>query len=435
MSQYFPKPSFGGEINVKVDLSNYATKTDLKNVSHVDVSSFALKSNLPSLKTEVNKLDIDKLTTIPDDFAKLSNVVKNVVKKTEYNELVSKVNGIDTTGFVLKTTYDTDKSDLEKKISDADKNVPDTSGLVKKKTDFNSKIIEVQDKIPSITGLATNSALTAVENKIPVNGSLKKTDYNTKTAEIENKVNNHNHGKYITTPEFNTMAASVFNTRLAAQTDLIKKTEFDAKLKGISDRVTENKTKHLLAENGLKKLKTLDLSYFSCKNYFEGNDEAQNALVFHTMQKHFHLRNGDEVTKWKSNGLSNQYLGIIGTLGDVVLSKLVKPMHVIFKGKSTLVQYDNDITAGGPIVNIYIVYKTSPKTINSNFVFKNGLFGTIKITNTTNSDTHKWQYPGYGIGFDSKGKFTHPDGGDGQNVIFWADLSNSRHANNKTNIF
>ena len=124
MSQYFPKPSFGEEINVKVDLSNYATKTDLKNVSHVDVSSFALKSNLPSLKTEVNKLDIDKLTTVPDDFAKLSNVVKNV--------LVSKVNGINTTGFVLKTTYDTDKSDLEKKISDADKNVPDTSGLVKK---------------------------------------------------------------------------------------------------------------------------------------------------------------------------------------------------------------------------------------------------------------------------------------------------------------
>ena len=84
MSQYFPKPyePFCGDINVKVDLSNYATKTDLKNLLHVDVSSFALKSNLASLKTEVDKLDIDKLAHVPDDLAKLSNVVKNdVVKK------------------------------------------------------------------------------------------------------------------------------------------------------------------------------------------------------------------------------------------------------------------------------------------------------------------------------------------------------------------
>ena len=107
------------------------------------------------------------------------------------------------------------------------------------------------------------------------------------------------------------------------------------------------------------------------------------------MQKHFDLRNGDEVSRWKSKGLFNQYLGLVGTNGDVVLSKPIKPMHVIFKGKSALVQYDNDVIAGGPIVNIYIVYKTSLKTINSNFVFKNCLFGAIKITNTTNSDTDK----------------------------------------------
>ena len=83
---------FGGDINVKVDLSNYATKTDLKNALHVDVSSFAIKSNLASLKTEVDKIDADKLKTVPVDQAKLSNVVKNdVVKKTEYNKLVTQV--------------------------------------------------------------------------------------------------------------------------------------------------------------------------------------------------------------------------------------------------------------------------------------------------------------------------------------------------------
>ena len=83
MSQYFPKPfkRFGGNINAKVDLSNCATRTDLKNVTHIDTSSFALKTNLASLKTEVDKFDIDKLVPIPVDFSKLSDVVKNVVKK------------------------------------------------------------------------------------------------------------------------------------------------------------------------------------------------------------------------------------------------------------------------------------------------------------------------------------------------------------------
>ena len=83
MSQYFPKPHerFDGDINVKVDLSNYATKTDIKIISHVDTSSFALKSNLASLKTEVDKLDIDKLVPVPVDLSKLSDVVKTMLLK------------------------------------------------------------------------------------------------------------------------------------------------------------------------------------------------------------------------------------------------------------------------------------------------------------------------------------------------------------------
>ena len=102
MSQYFPKPFnsyFGDSIKAKIDLSNYATKTDIKNISHVDTSSFALKTNLSSLKTEVDKLDIDKLVPIPNDLSKLSNVVKNdVFKKTVYNKLVTKIDNIDTSG-------------------------------------------------------------------------------------------------------------------------------------------------------------------------------------------------------------------------------------------------------------------------------------------------------------------------------------------------
>ena len=128
MSQYFPKPfrSFGGNINVKIDLSNYATKTDLKNMTHVNTSSFALKANLVNLKTEVDKLDIEQLASVPVDLSKLSDVVKNdVVKKTAYDKLVAKVNNIDTSDFVLKTKYQTDKTELEKKI-------PDVTDFVKK---------------------------------------------------------------------------------------------------------------------------------------------------------------------------------------------------------------------------------------------------------------------------------------------------------------
>ena len=128
MSQYFPKPfrSFGGNINFKVDLSNYATKTDLKNVAYVGTSSFALKTNLTNLKTEVDKSKIDKLAPVLVDLSKLSDVVKNdVVKKTVYDKLVAKVNNIDTIDFVLKTNYNIDKTELKNKI-------PDMSNLVKK---------------------------------------------------------------------------------------------------------------------------------------------------------------------------------------------------------------------------------------------------------------------------------------------------------------
>ena len=119
MSQYFPKlfRSFGGNINVKVDLSNYATKNDLKNVTHVDASSFALKTNLARLKTEVEKVHIDKLAPVPVDLSKLSDVVKNnVVKKAFKKQLVAKVNNIDTSDFVFKTKYQTDKTQLKKKF-------------------------------------------------------------------------------------------------------------------------------------------------------------------------------------------------------------------------------------------------------------------------------------------------------------------------------
>ena len=111
---------------IGLGLSNYATKADLKGATEVDTSFLAAKSDLARLTAEVNKIDVDKLKTIPVDLSKQRNVVNNdVVKKTVYDKLVTKVNAIDTGGFVLKIQYDTDKSGLEKKISGADKKIPD----------------------------------------------------------------------------------------------------------------------------------------------------------------------------------------------------------------------------------------------------------------------------------------------------------------------
>ena len=113
---------------------------------------------MASSKTEVDNLDIDKLAPVPADLRKLSDVVKSdVVKKTVYEKLVSKVNSIDTGGFILETKYDADKSETENKI-------PNTRGLVKK-TDYNTKIPEIEGKTPDVSSLATKTALTTVENK------------------------------------------------------------------------------------------------------------------------------------------------------------------------------------------------------------------------------------------------------------------------------
>ena len=158
-----------------------------------------------------------------------------------YDKLVAKVNNIDTNDFVLKTKYQTDKTELEKKI-------PNVTDFVKK-----AKLTELENKIPDINNLATKTALTAVENKIPnVSNLVNKTDYNTKVTETENKLTNHNHDKYTDTQEFNRLAADVFNARIA-KANLTTKTDFDAKLSSLNRKNTKNKSKHLLVENELKR--------------------------------------------------------------------------------------------------------------------------------------------------------------------------------------
>ena len=122
---------------------------------------------------------------------------------------------------------------------------------------------------------------------------LKKTNYKTKITETENKLNNHNHDKYITTPEFNTLAADVFNARLA-QANLVTKTDFDNSVSSLDSKIAANKTKNESIENEIKKLKTLDLSYFIGKSHFE-EDDTQN---YENIKLY--------ILSWKSKGLSDK---------------------------------------------------------------------------------------------------------------------------------
>ena len=144
-SQYFPPYRSSNNIKVELDLANYATKDDVKNITHVVVSSYVTKTNLAALKSEVGKIDVDKLKTVPVDLAKLSNVVKNdVVKKTDYDTKVTsienqiagvtkntvdnlgditKLRAVDTSNFVLKTKLASDVTTLENKIDTVDKKI------------------------------------------------------------------------------------------------------------------------------------------------------------------------------------------------------------------------------------------------------------------------------------------------------------------------
>ena len=311
MSQYFPPYNNSSEnIKVELDLSNYATKKDIKDITHVDTSSYPLKINLAALKTEDDNINTDKLKTVPNGLAKLSNVVKNnVVKKTEYNTLKNNVDPIDTAGFVTRTKFMTDTNALDDKINKIEKKIPDISGLATKSsvtrliTEQEDYTDKVKKKIPDVSGLVSKTELTAVENKIPDVSGLAAASALTA---VENKI-----------PDI---------------TSLITKTDFDAKLKNISDRVTNNKSKNVLLDNELKKLKAIVDSTAKIKFDEVQKENSFNRGFFYYLQQSylvydckvgsFQFTTG-KISTWKSTGIFN-YLGNsnMNAVGD---SKSVLP--------------------------------------------------------------------------------------------------------------
>ena len=216
MSKYYPPyKSSSQNVKAELDLTNYARKTHLKNITHVDVSSYASKTNLAALKSEVDKIDVDKLRAAPPDLAKLSNVVKNdVVKKTGYNAKVTSVEGqiagitkntidnlvditklkaVDIGNFVLKTKLASDVTTLENKIDGVEKKT-DVSGLAIKTSlnaylqtsTFNSKVTEIENKIKAADIIA--KSVNTKENNVrsDLTGFAKKSDVATDITAIQN---------------------------------------------------------------------------------------------------------------------------------------------------------------------------------------------------------------------------------------------------------
>ena len=270
--------------------------------------------------------------------------------------------------------------------------------------------------------------MTTVENKIPgISGLVKKTDYNTKITDIENKLNNHNHDKYVATSEFNTLAANVFNARLA-QANLITKTDFDAKLSSLNRKITASKTKHFLNDN--------DLSYYRGKQYFDERSGKQSYSIFLPMGKYFKLNSvvntADYVLSWQSKGISNESIKPPTTSDNSLTPELNyygTKTRVKFT-RSCLKQSDH-FYAHKKVVNIYIVYELGASSSNfSDPTIKNCLFGAVTLTK--NADIEKYKYCGYGIGFDRPSSFSFTGGGFSHNfLIFGADMSTSIHIDNK----
>ena len=262
MSYYPPYKSSSNNVKVELDLANYATKTDLKNINHVDVSSFASKTNLAALKTEVDKIDVDKLKTAPVDLAKLTNSVKNdVVKKTDYNAKVTsieaqiagltkdtvdnladitKLKAIDTNSFVLKPKLASDVTTLENKIDTIDKKIPDISGLATKTSlnsylqtsTFNSKVTEVENKIKAADIIAKSANTKANTIRSDLTGYATKAEVATDITAIKND--------YVT------------NASLTSQISDLKSQHIVTEVTGIDNKTKKNASDILALENKLK---------------------------------------------------------------------------------------------------------------------------------------------------------------------------------------
>ena len=427
MSYYPPYKSSRDNIKVELNVANYATKDDVKNITHVDVSSFASKTNLAALKTEVDKIDTDKLKTTPADLAKLTNAIENdVVKKTDYNAKV--------------TRFSADTNSLDDKIDNVEKKIPDISGLAikislndyLKTSTFNSKVTEVESKIKDTDIIAKSANTKANTIRTNLTAYSKKADVATDITTIKND--------YVT------------NASLFSQLNDLKSQHIATEVTGIDNKTKKNASDILALENKLtQKEDTINenergLSFNRGFFFYL----QQNHLVYECKVGSF-IFNNKNISKWESTGVfnSSDYYsmnGIENTKKEMPILKNDERLYVYLQGnyfqQNNVLTSSNDHVLNENVVNIYIVYKLDPlaSTRDKSYTIQNALFGTIQITKNA-TDYDKNNYKGYGICFDERSEFGHTitEGGhdhttDARNVlIFGADMTFSVHATNRAN--
>ena len=434
MRNYFPPYNNSSKnIKVELDLSNYATKDDVKNITHVDVSSYASKTNLAALKTEVDKIDTDKLKTVPDDLAELSNVVKNdVVKKTDFSA----------DDYVKKTKFSTDNNALDDKIDKVDKKIPSVAILVK---DLDDRIdtIKIKDYV----------------KKTSLSGYMLTSTFNTKSAELQNKINAND--KKITSVKSNLSGYAkksevandittikndyVSNASLTSKLNDLKAQHIATEVKTIDDKTKKNASDILAFETRLKQKEDIVDESQRGNSFTRGffYHLHQSYLVYECKIDSFNAK-GSEISAWKLTDISNHPDN--SSINVVLNSKGNHP--ILIKSRLMSVNlYGNYFTQNQPLkrnssaINIYIVYELSPisSTRDTDYTIQNASFGAMKITK--NTDSSKNNYTGYGLYFDEGGEFRHTvrQGNfdctaSAKNVIiFGVDMSCSIHATNRAN--
>ena len=429
MSTYYPPyKSSSNNIKVELDLTNYATKTDLKNITHTDVSSFASKTNLSALKTEVDKIDIDKLKTVPDNLAKLSNVVKNeVAKKTDFSA--------DT--YVTRTKFSTDTNSLGDKIDKVDKKIPDVSGLATKSSvtiliknlddridklkindyakktsltnymltsTFNSKFTELENKIKDANIIAKSAVTKANIIKSNLNDYAKKTDANDITT-IKNDY--------------------VSNVSLTSRLNDLKSQHIATEVKTMDDKTKKNASDILGFESRLKQKEDIFDEVQRENALRSGRDYYLDKMYLLYKCKAFSFKyTSGKINLWKSTGLNNYSRDSDMDAVSVATTSLpplidngrmsVRLEGAYFK-QMRLLRPNND-----NIVNIYIVYLIDriSNSRNTDYTVQNALFGGVKITKNA-TDTSKHKYEGYGICFDEGGMFSMGNINNGRNVLIF----------------
>ena len=371
MSTYYPPyKNSSNNIKVELDLTNYATKTGLKNIIHTDVSSFASKTNLSALKTEVDKIDADKLKTVPDDLAKLSNVVQNeVAKKTDFSA----------DDYIKKTKFSGDINSLDDKIDKVEKKIPDVSSLKTKKN--------VTTLVKNLDNRIEGLKIKEYAKKTTLGNYMLTSHFNTKSTELENKIKD---------------AVTKANTVKSDLNDYAKKTDVaNDKIKNdyvsnasSTSRLNDLKSQHIATE--VKAIDDKTKKYASDILDFESRLK-QKEDIFDEVQRENALKSGrdyyldkmyllyeckafsfkytkNKINLWKSNGINNYTSDSdmdAVSIGTADLPSLVDNgrMSVKLDGsyfKQTKLIRPND----NNVINIYIVYKIEPIFRVSIILFK-----------------------------------------------------------------